>query len=321
MSEEQHASLRDQRRQLGEELQKLREEHQASEGNRIVSEIDAFGNSYRVFIGNHAELKSFLDYVDQPDVFVHLWDERHRERLDQALLEVARLLHNYIAAVFSLVDSTRRFIKKNYAGTKLFVEYDKRVKANFADEPLHRFLQGLRNYTLHRRLPATKATFSFNRRDDGGFDYSNSFELDAEKLRDWDGWDKKARQHLDSLGSAVKLADLIESYAPLVIGLYQWLSERLGEEHTEALQELFELETRMKEVETEWRRVWDEPEDARQRLPEEDEEHPESRLAEPLLNEFSLPTDVVVEDAQGCTTVTAQIEGFDLHEDVTIRLF
>ncbi len=323
MSEQEQSSPDDRRRWLDRELQRLQEQYQASEGNRILSEIDTFRNSYRVFVGNHAALKRYLDHMDMPEVFIRLWDERHRERLDRALWEVVRLLHNYIASVFSLVDSTRRFMRNNYADTRLFVEYEKRIKADFAEAPLHRFLQGLRNYTLHRSLPATKATFNLKRRDDGGFDYSNSFELDVDKLRQWDGWDKKVRQYLTTLGSTVKLADVIDSYAPVVVRFHQWLGGRLGEEHTETLQELLELETRMKEVEAEWSAAWDAHQEEQEQVTDEEEHRGQEELhhSEPAYADFALPTDVTVNVADGHTTMTAEIEGLDPHEDSEIRLF
>src|SRR4051794_26717914 len=56
-----------QRDQLGDELRRLQEQHQASEGNRIISRINAFAGSYHVFMGNHAELRGFLDHVAKND--------------------------------------------------------------------------------------------------------------------------------------------------------------------------------------------------------------------------------------------------------------
>jgi hypothetical protein len=67
----QEAERKERQRQLGEELERLQEEHQASEGAKILMRARAFGRSYRVFQGNRAELKGFLDHIAAPMVNVH----------------------------------------------------------------------------------------------------------------------------------------------------------------------------------------------------------------------------------------------------------
>ncbi len=260
MEEDAQQTNRDERRQqLGEELRRLHEQHQASEGNRIITRIHAFADSYYVFMGNHAELRGFLEHVAKNDVWPHIWDERHRDRLEHARLEVTRLLHNYVAAAFSLVDATRAFVPKHYKGTKLLEKYESRKDRDFKEAPLHRFLQGLRHYTLHWRLPTMNPTVSFKRRDDGGHDFDSSFKLDVDKLREWNKWDedKIARQYLDTLGSEVKLLDIIDAYEPVVTAFHTWLLEQMGKQHAEVIEELSVLENRMKEVEREWRAAWE----------------------------------------------------------------
>lgn len=141
------------------------------------------------------------------------------------------------------------FVKKHYAGTELFREYEDRVKKDFAEAPLHRFMQKLRVYTLHYQLPPTRAVNRFKRREDGGSDFDNSFWLDVDKLREWDDWTGKAREYLKALGSEAKLTDIINDYEPVVTEFHEWLSARIWEEHAGSIGETLDLERRMKEVE------------------------------------------------------------------------
>lgn len=113
---------------LSEELDRLRDMQEASEGSKILARNHALAASYRVFRGNHRELRGFLDHIAAPTVDAHMWAERHRYRLDYAFDEVARLLHNYVSAVFSLVEATRRFRRKYYADSDFIEEYDKWIK-------------------------------------------------------------------------------------------------------------------------------------------------------------------------------------------------
>lgn len=239
----------DRERELREEYMRLWGERDASEGHRVLSRNLALGNGLDVFRGNHAELKSFLDHVSTTTVMVHMWSPDHPYRLDYAQREAARLLHNYVAAAFSLVDSTRAFVEEHYAGTPLMEEYLARVRRNFAEAPLHRFLQRLRAHTLHRRLPPTKAQTKFKRRDDGGQEWENGFWLNVNRLRERGEWTGKAREYLDSLGEEAKLDDIIDAYRPVVAGFHGWLRERILEEHADAIEETLEIERRMKEAE------------------------------------------------------------------------
>lgn len=237
---------KDREQELRDEYMRLWEARDASEGHQVLSRSLSLTNSLDVFRGNHAELKRFLNHVATPSVMAHMWAEAHRYRLDYAKREAARLLHNYIAAAFSLVDSTRRFVERHYAGMRLLEEYEARVKKDFAEAPLHRFLQRLRNHTLHHRLPPTKAVTKFKRLNDGEMEFDNGFWLNVARMREWGDWSGKAREYLESLGEEAKLDDIIDAYEPVVVGFHRWLSARIWEEHADAIEETFELERRMK---------------------------------------------------------------------------
>jgi hypothetical protein len=278
VEDSQHAGREQRRQQLGEELKTLEDMHQDSEGRRVLARTHAIEDSYYVFLVSQGQLKAFLDHIAANAVWPHMWDMRHRYKLTYAQREVARQLHNYVAAAFSLVAATRAFVKEHYADTGLLREYNDRVKRDFSEAPLHRFLQDLRNYTLHYRLPATRAVNSFKRREDGGFDFDNGFRLDVDKLREWDKWTAKAREYLEALGSDANLVDIIGAYEPVVTGFHEWLAARIKEEHATEIQELYDLEVRLKEVQEEWEAAWGDPQVEQEEPPQESSRVP---LAEP----------------------------------------
>jgi hypothetical protein len=245
----------DRERELRDEYMRLWEARNASEGNRVLSRSLSLTNSLDVFRGNYAELKGFLNHVATPAVMAHMWAEAHRYRLEYAQREAARLLHNYVVAAFSLENSTQRFVREHYSGTRLVKEYESRVRRDFERAPLHRFLRGLCKHTLHRRLPPIKASTKFKTRDDGGQDFENGFWLNFEKMRGWDGWSSGAREYMESLGDEAKLDYIIDAYEPVVVGFHRWLSERIREEHAAAIEETFELERRMMAADDELRRL------------------------------------------------------------------
>ena len=232
-----------------DEYMRLWEERDASEGKRVLVRSRSLENSLNIFRGNHAELKGFLDHVAFPEVMVHMFNQEHSYRAEYALREAARLLHNYVASAFSLVDATRRFVRRHYAGTALMEEYQERVRTDFAEAPLHLFLQQLRNLTLHHRVPPMKVSTRFRTRDDGGQDFESGFWLDLEELRKRGDWTGRAREYLDSLGEEAKLNDIIDAYAPVVAGFHHWLRQRIREEHADVIEETLDLERRMMEAE------------------------------------------------------------------------
>jgi hypothetical protein len=252
LSENPGSSGQEKRHELDEEYRKLWELRDASEGAKILLRNRAMTNSYRVFEGNLAELKKFLDHIATPTVMAHMWAEKHGYRLDYARRDVSRLLHNYVASALSLADATRYFVDKHYAGTDLYDDYELRKNRDFAEAPLHNFMNRLRVYTLHLQLPAVTPIAHAERREDGGFDFDNTFWLDVERLRDWDRWTAKAREYLATLGSKARLMDIINAYEPVVTGFHEWLSDRISEEHAAAIEEVRDLERRMDEV---WREL------------------------------------------------------------------
>ena len=98
----QPAGRKQRRQQLGEQLKKLQDMHEASEGRNILARTHTIEDSYYVFLVSQGELKAFLDHIAANAVWPHMWDMRHRYRLIYAQREVARKLHNYVAAAFSL---------------------------------------------------------------------------------------------------------------------------------------------------------------------------------------------------------------------------
>lgn len=156
-----HSGLVDAQARHSEELLARIGEYEACEGFRIMYEVRAFRTSYDIFIGNYGELKRALKTAQDPQVWPHLWDARRRERLLRFNKEIARLLHNYVAAVKSLVEHTRNAIREKYANTRFFAEYQDRITRDFANDPLIQFVQDLRNYMLRKNLHAASLTLEF----------------------------------------------------------------------------------------------------------------------------------------------------------------
>jgi|SRR5918998_4884966 hypothetical protein len=94
---------------LGQELFELSDQIKATEGYRIHLKIRALRSSYYVFEGNYRSLISALEHFGHIEVFMDLWREDNRTKLESFIDEVTRRLHNFLAGAKTLVEHTSVF--------------------------------------------------------------------------------------------------------------------------------------------------------------------------------------------------------------------
>jgi hypothetical protein len=194
--------------------------------------VNQFRSSRMVFQRNYEELLTFLDYVCAPSVAFSY------SRVDQKWLwhdgmnEIERLLHNFVAAALSLVDHTRVLYHQLYKPDGHLAEYQDKVSADFAEDPLTQFVIKLRQMAQHYRLPSlenhTKMTDIKN-----GLVGSVRIQLrlKVDDLRKFDGWNVPAKKFLDSAGLHIDLRSLIVAYHAHVRAFYEWFDQRQKEMH------------------------------------------------------------------------------------------
>lgn len=176
-------------------------------------EIRSMHITYAVLRGNSRELVAGLDSHEQ---------STHAGSLDDVTVEIIRRLHNYVAAAKSLVDHTRRIVNSLCSQLPFMHEYEERVQQTFATNPLARFVQDLRNYTLHRDLPIRGASVGRVRGAFGPF-----IALDTDALASWDRWSSPAARYLTSSERPLLVRHVVDAYDALVADFQEWLEARL----------------------------------------------------------------------------------------------
>ncbi len=151
-------------------------------------------------------------------------------------------MHNYLASAKTLVEHTRKFVRKHYSGTDFEKEYDAKVDAVFHN-PFCAFMMDMRDFYLHNGLPMSSASLHFKRDKP----LETSIILDVASLRKWDGWDPEARKFLETLGKEVVLEDLVLRYASLVTTFYEWFARKLQDFHANEFEELDGLQKKFVE--------------------------------------------------------------------------
>src|SRR4051794_40554425 len=133
--------------------------------------------------------------------------------------EVARTLHNYVAATASLVDHGRRHVAR-YANTPFASEFEAR-NAAVRDLPEASFIRGLRNYLLHYALLFVGYTASALGE---GFDYQA--EMNAALLLQFDGWSSAAKSYIRESGDKINLVATASGHAEPMNELYGWVLDQ-----------------------------------------------------------------------------------------------
>ncbi len=194
---------------------------------KTLARIRYFGISVRLFESNANELRNVLDLLTEDARSWPLSDVRRRAALDQALEEVLRLLHNFVAAALTLVDHTRVMYRELYATTGLFPEYQAEVDRRFVNDPLAQFVKQLRHLAQHVRLPNISYDFDY-KRDEGT---TRRLTLRKEDLLQFDSWNAAAKTYLVSTGDAIDLREVLGAYTGAVRDFYKWVEQRQGDIH------------------------------------------------------------------------------------------
>lgn len=196
-------------------LRKIRD----SAGSGYLNRAHQRSFSLNVFQMNAVELMEAAQRVKDPDQGMALMMEKNREAGRQAHRELNRHVHNFVSSALTLVEHTRVFMRKHYAGTDLIETYEKQVTVTFAQSPVVQFVQGLRNYMLHRDLPNSSMFMKFTPKPgmtDGSGTTETGVHYDTASLLDWDGWKPVARTYLEQVGAHLDLHESAQEYLTLV---------------------------------------------------------------------------------------------------------
>jgi len=207
---------------------------------KIIQEIDSLRWSFGIFHGNYGQLVKLLTLLEDKPQTIALWDVKKRNELHIIFKEVERLLFNYLAATFMLIDHARRYVDRMYSTSKhvdFKQEYKKEIAQRFANNDNHQIAQGLRNYIQHRKLPSVGSTITYTQETG----LNKAFMVSIPSLLEWDGWSNKAREKLSSKGDTLRLSDFVQQYFQQVESFHKWLWVKQVELHQEDVDRLNQL--------------------------------------------------------------------------------
>jgi hypothetical protein len=191
------------------------------EALELAKQIRHFEYSIQLLERNFRELDLYLTRITYPPTALPILAVGQRWRLQDAMLEVTFLLHNYVASAQSLVDHSRVLYRRLFEPKGLLPEYQPEVDARFVNHPLTQFVLKLRQMVQHYMLPNVHHQTSLAQRPQGGT-MQIALLLEREDLRRFDSWNVPARQYLDSAGDVIDIHELIRAYHQHVLMFYEW---------------------------------------------------------------------------------------------------
>lgn len=210
-----------------------------SPGMQFVNRMKAHSFSLNIFHGNLIEISKAIAIFEKPEIGMKIMNQENREIGNQTHREINRLFHNFLASAKTLIEHTRIFIDTYYSKTAIDQAYSAKIRAEYAEDPLCRFIQDLRNYILHKGLPNNTMSLAF---DVDKQSIKTTVRLKLDSLLEWQKWNKKSREYLNSQDEDIQLSHLVEEYGNKINHLYEWLSDRLHKHHSKDLLELRKIQ-------------------------------------------------------------------------------
>ncbi|MFT0803255.1 hypothetical protein VSK91_19640 [Bacillus swezeyi] len=225
----------------GDELAVNEDKIKKSEGFRIHKKMKDLDVSKYVFEKNHEELCKTIDlFKSDYNKAIKRIKISQGKGLNPFLYEISRLLHNYLASGKTLIDHSRKIFQDEYEHKHLaFSEvYQNKIKEIFVESPLAKFIQDIRNYSVHRSIPISGASYEIASSNRG----LTEVFLVKKNLLEWDRWTKKAKEYLNACEEEIDLVQLINEYTEKVKAFQEWFRSKQMEIHKKDFDEIRALE-------------------------------------------------------------------------------
>jgi hypothetical protein len=230
----------------------LFDEYHRCDGRTLYARLRVFQVSLFAFNGNLDSLLRAIETMRPNSVSSDETMFEFSDRIDLPLMETCRCLQNFVSSAMTLVDQSRVLYKELYEPKGQLADYEREVKHRFADDPIHQFVQGLRNMTVHKRLPVI--SYHENRHfQDGSIVLDVTVCLQKADLLQYDRWNGQARMFLENGAEKINVAQVMRDYHQTVAGFHDWFSRRQRETNAAELEYRDSLERELRQLDAEIR--------------------------------------------------------------------
>ena len=221
---------------MADDTESLYDEIVESKAYQVRLRMQVLETNYYVFDRNYQDFIRLIGAVEHPDSFSKVWTSDKKSVMQSVLSEIARLLQNLVAAE-SLVEHIRNLMNDWYKDSVFLGQYQHEVSRRFGDSQRVKFVEDLRNYCLHFRLPPVAGQFEIRQENDVPI---QMIMLDKAELLTWDGWTANAKQFLAASDDRIRLGEVAKQYHSEVTEFYQWMRLQIAKRHATELEWLDE---------------------------------------------------------------------------------
>jgi hypothetical protein len=181
-------------------------EDEGAASTEFVYAFEWLQTSHYILLNNVRELLAIPERFASDRSLLAYENRAGRETL---LLEFVRRLHNYLAAVKTLVDHTRTFRSRHVCSPSFDSECERRLQ-QLRDTPVVKFLQEFRNPVLHSQLPRVALTTT----DQNG-QLRRQLTLSVAETLAMHTWSVSARQYIDEAQEGTTPITSTSTWLPL----------------------------------------------------------------------------------------------------------
>jgi len=199
----------------------------AMAGFEFKVDLEALGRA------GHVLVKNADDLVSHPRVFLH--GRRYVPHVsDEYENELVRFLHNYLTAVYSLIEAQRVVMRHRWGDQSQFETgiYTERRRAVFETGEAE-FMTELRNYCTHRSIPVPGMVTTLFGEAGQPPQIRNALKLDRDKLLGWKKWTAPAKAYLRAKDPEFDLLPVIQSYINGVRQFFDWFVQEIQNQNAD----------------------------------------------------------------------------------------
>lgn len=204
----------------------------------LATEWEAFDAYFHVWLLNAKDLENQLTELHTNELLAIEMVQNFRKSVvrDEQLALLDKNIYNYLASFVSLVDVARTLVGK-YNSSGLNIKYQ--VFREFFNRPENVFLNKLRNYVLHHKLPIAGQQYNFK--------IGESFEFkvyaDCQEMLTSSAWTSETRKFLENSPPTLDLGRLLLSHMHQAIAQWSWLANMRQSMHAFEIFEYNQLVT------------------------------------------------------------------------------
>lgn len=193
------------------------------EPEELNRRVHTHRRAVRLLERNYRELALFLEYLGDSRIAVQTMDRRAPWLQQEAMEEVACLLHAFVAAADSFLDHSKEMYRRIYKPRKLIRSFKSQLDLRFTRDPESEFVRRLRNMMIHHSLPNVEFTMSFGQDKR----IRTGYWIPIASLRTYQVWGPRATEYLDSHeGDAIDIGAAALAYFEKLRAFDTWFVEQ-----------------------------------------------------------------------------------------------